>query len=150
MTDLQSTLIFVYGLANFILFIRGFHETKNKKNAYGLTPWLLPVGMFAWADSISIGIFWTLTSFIALFRDDWILFLLIVSLFWAVRAFGEMTYWFHQQFSSKNLNPIEKIPWHSIFHDDSVWFFVQTIWQCILVTTLITSVYLAHLWLRGK
>ncbi len=152
MTFWQNVVVFIYASVNFVVFLKGFYESKYKKNAYGLTPFLQFLGIFAWGDAVVFGLFWMISSTVTLFLKDWYLFLLIVSVFWVVRSIGETIYWFNQQFSSKTYewNKPENLPWHSIFHNDSVWYVHQIIWQCTTVASVIFSIYFANLWLGSR
>jgi len=147
MTFLQTFIIAVYFLANFLVFIKGYNETKVKRNAYGETPFLFPLGIFVCGDAVVFGLFWTLSSLVSLFLKDWYLFLLTVSVFWAVRSFGETIYWFNQQFSTIIRNKPEKMFLYKIFQNDSVWFAYQTMWQCLTILSIISSMYFSKLWL---
>lgn len=148
----QQAVIFVYGLINLLVFIRGFYESKNNKNAYGLTPYLCILGIFAWGDAVVFGFFWVTASIISFLLKDWYLFLLIISVFWVVRSIGETIYWFNQQFSTKvyDWNKPENLSWHSVFHNDSIWFIYQITWQCFTVVSIILSIYLTKLWLNSR
>jgi len=152
MTSWQNLFILLFALINVFVFFKGFYESKYKKNAYGLTRILLPLGIFAWGDAVVLGPFWVISSIIALILKDWYLFLLIISIFWVVRSVGETIYWFNQQFSSKiyDWNKPENLPWHSIFHNDSVWFIHQIVWQCTTVVSVILSIYFINLWLGNR
>lgn len=146
----QKTILLVYGLLNLCVFAKGLHECKIKKNAYGLTPFLFLIGVFVWGDAVIFGPFWVLISLVSYLLNDWILFLLILSLFWVVRSLGETIYWFNQQFSKINRQPPEKLSGYRIFHDGSVWFAYQIFNQCIMVVALVFSIYLSKLWLQSK
>ncbi len=127
--------------------VKGFYESKVKKNAYGKTPLLAPIGAIVWADTAIFGLFWTVVSVVIIILNDWILFWLTFSIFFVVRSFGETIYWLNQQFSKVNRNPIQKFWVTKIFHDDSVWFVYQIYWQCVTVVSLIASLYFGKLWL---
>ena len=148
MDILQQRIVLIYGLINFLVFLKGFYETKYKKSAYGPTPSLSILGMFVWGDAVVFGLFWTISSIVAWFLKDWYLFLLIVSVFWMVRSLGETIYWFNQQFSKINRNPPEKLMGYSIFQNDSIWFAYQIFWQCVTVISIISTIYFAHIWLQ--
>jgi hypothetical protein len=152
MSTWQGATILLYAFINLAVFFKGFYESKNKKNAYGLVRVLTPLGIFAWGDAVIFGPFWIAVSVVTFILQDWYLFLLTISVFWVVRSLGETIYWFNQQFSSKayEWNKPENLPFHSIFHDDSVWYIHQIMWQCTTVVSIITSIYLASLWLGGK
>jgi hypothetical protein len=147
----QRSVIAVYGALSFLVFLKGFHESKDKNNAYGLTPFLTFLGIFAWGDAVVFGLFWIASSAISLLLKDWYLFLLIISVFWVVRSLGETIYWFNQQFSAKvyDWNKPENLGWHWLFHNDSVWFIYQIRWQCVTVVSIIASVYFTNLWLKS-
>ncbi len=148
MNTLQQTIVLIYGLINFLIFLKGFYETKYKRNAYGLIRSLAILGMFVWGDAVVFGLFWTVSSIITLYLKDWYLFLLIVSVFWVVRSLGETIYWFNQQFSKINRNPPEKLLGYSIFQNDSIWFAYQIVWQCITVVSILFTIYFAYMWLQ--
>jgi hypothetical protein len=145
MNDWQKTTVIVYGVLNFISFLKGFYECSKKRNSHGITPVLSVFGMFVWGDAVIFGIFWTLVSTTTLLLNDWILFLLILSVFWVVRSLGETIYWFNQQFSPIKRNPPEKLPFYKYFHNDSIWFIHQIVWQCITVVSIIFTIYLVKL-----
>lgn len=146
MTELQSLFISIFSLFAAVGSIKGFIESK-KGNSLGLTYIFRPFGAFVWADMAIFGIFWALSGIVALFLQDWYLFLLIVSLFWLVRSMGETIYWFNQQFSTRKRNPPEKMLLYKIFKNDSVWFVYQIFWQCMTVVFILASLYLGKLWL---
>jgi len=111
------------------------------------TPWLFWMGAFVWADAVVLGIFWLLVIGLVLLLGDWLLFVLIYSVFWVVRSFGEAIYWLNEQFASKHRNPPHKFWIYKFFLNESVWFVLQVYWQCLLVLSIISSVYLFSLWL---
>ncbi len=146
---IQALFVSAVALFNLVTNVIAFRECKYKKNAFGLTPFLWPFGIYVWGDAVVFGFFWFFASVVSIFLNDWLLFLLIVSVFWLVRSVGETIYWFNEQFSTVNRNDPRKLPFHTIFHNDSVWFIFQISNQCITVVTIITTVYLFHFWLKG-
>lgn len=148
MTPSQHLFLLAFALFNLLVSLKGFYESKHKKNAFGLTRPLVIIGVFVWADAVVFGPFWTAASLLAFVLQDWYLFLLITSIFWVVRSLGEVIYWLDQQFSTLKRNPIENLPWQSIFHNDSVWFVHQIIWQCVMVISLVLTIYFSHMWLQ--
>ena len=149
MANWQKMIIVIWGVSSFILFVKGLKESKDNKNAYGLTPSLFPWGIFVWGDAVVFGIFWFLTSLISIILKDWILFLLIICVFWVVRSLGETIYWFNQQYSNINRNQPEKYWFYKYFHNDSIWFIHQIAWQCVSVISIIFTIYLSSLWLKS-
>jgi hypothetical protein len=147
MTDWQRFFLLGFAVFSLFAFFKALHECRNKRNAFGLTPWLLPIGAFVWGDAVVFGFFWAVISLAAGLMQDWYLFLLITSLFWVTRGFGEMIYWFNQQFSTLDRNPPEKMKGYEIFRNDSVWFVYQIVWQCVTVIALLLSLYFAFRWL---
>lgn len=146
MSIVQYVGVFLIAIFNLLVCIIAFYQCKNRKNAFGLTPFLWPLGIYVWGDATVFGLFWFLAAIASLFLNDWVLFLIIISVFWLVRSVGETIYWFNEQFSTVNRNDPRKLPFHNIFHNDSIWFIFQIANQCISVVTIITSVYLFHLW----
>lgn len=147
MTVLQQIGIILCAILNLFILLKGFHKTKNKKDAFGTTPFLLPLGIFVWGDAVVLSLFWILTALITLVSHSWNLFLLVLSVFWFIRSFGEVIYWLNQQFSNLSRNPPAKLLLHDIFHNDSIWFAYQLFWQCIMLASLIFTIYFAHKWL---
>lgn len=146
MNTLQFSIIVVYGSISLLAFIRGFYEVFKKNNPFGQPFILFWLGIFAWGDAVILGFFWCLVSLICFLLKDWILFLLIVSVFWVVRSLGEILYWINQQFSPIIRNPPKNLLGYYWFKNDSIWFVYQVIWQCLLVISIITTIYLANLW----
>lgn len=149
MVTWQKIALIIYSLVALLAFFRGYNESKKNRNAYGLVPFLLPWGIIAWGDAIIFGPFWILVSFVTIALNDWYLFLLVLSIFWVVRSLGETIYWFNQQFSSRvyEWTRPENLPFHKIFHDDSIWYIFQIANQCITVIAIIFSIYFAKIWL---
>jgi len=145
----QGVLIATFALLNLAVFGKGVFEVKKKNNPFGRSFGLGFLGIFVWGDGVIFGLFWCLTSLICLSLKDWILFLLIFSVFWVVRSFGETIYWLNQQFSDLNRNPPETLNGFNFFKNDSIWFVYQIIHQCITVVAIISSIYLTRLWIRG-
>lgn len=143
----QQLLIITFGILNLGIFVKSYWECKYKKNSHGRCH-LAILGSFVWADAVIFSLFWVGSSITTLLLNDWILFLLIISVFWVVRSLGETIYWLNQQFSSRrDKNPPEAFWIHKIFHDESVWFVYQIYWQCITVVSLIFSIYFAARWI---
>ena len=146
MNTLQISTIIIYGLISILAFIKGFFEVTKKNNPFGETPFLLFLGIFVWSDAVMIGLFGLLISLICLLFKDWILFLLIISIFWVVRSLGEIVYWINQQFSPIIRNPPKILLGYKLFKNDSIWFIYQVFWQCVLVVSIIFSILLIRLW----
>lgn len=150
MSQWQIVLVSIYGFVAVVGFFKALHMCRNRKSAYGHTDNIFNFyGAFVWADLVVFGLFWTIVSFLCLYRKDWLLFLLVLSAFWLIRSFGETLYWFHQQFTPRGGNEPEKFWFHKIVLNDSVYFVNQIYWQCISVITFITTLYLAKLWLTA-
>lgn len=124
----------------------GYHKSRYQRNSYGLTPQYYLLGAFVWGDAIVFGFFWMGVSAVIFVLQDWLLFQLVITVFWAIRALGESIYWFNQQFSTIHRNLPEKLPGYSIFGNDSIWFVNQIIAQCISVVSTVLSIYFAAQW----
>ena len=148
MLNWQKYLLITLSIFSLVGAIKGFLECKNKKNAYGKAELFCLIGAFVWGDVVIFGIFWFLISLVILFLKNWVLFLVILSLFWVVRSLGETIFWFNQQFSNKILCPPEKLCFYKIFRNNSVWFIYQIIWQCVMVISLLSLIYFTTIWLR--
>lgn len=150
MSHWQLLLLIAYGFVAFIGFLKALYLCRSKKSAYGHTDTIFNFyGAFVWADLVVFGLFWSIVSLFCLITENWILFLLSLSVFWLIRSFGETLYWFHQQFTPRGGNEPEKFWFHKIVLNDSVYFVNQIYWQCVTVVTLITTLYLAKLWLSS-
>lgn len=151
MTELHMLFIALFGLGAFALWIKSLYEVVSKKNPYGVGKYGLIYGGFVFADYLIFGAFFTLASIVSLILYDFILFLLINSVFWLVRSVGEALYWFLQQFSPlAHKNPPERFFWNSyIKQADAIWIINQVIWQCMTVIFAITTIYLSHQWLQS-
>lgn len=147
MNNWQQLLIYSYLLSSLLFLIKALYEIKNKKRVYGLTPYLFFLGAFVWGDLLVLGPFWIITTLFVLILDDWYLFLLTISIFWSVRSLGETIYWLNEQFAGKNRNPPHTLNFHKLINSDAIWFVYQLFWQCILVVSIISSIYMANLWL---
>jgi len=150
MSSLQNTLISLFILINLFVFIKGFYQSNFKKNSFGLTPSLFPLGIFVWGDAVIWGLFWVLVSLFSIFLKDWLLFLLIISVFWLVRSLGEIIYWINQQFSPIIRNPPQTLYGYRWFKNDSIWFIYQIFWQCAMIISIVSTIYLTSLWLTTK
>ena len=146
----QIGIISLWGLFALTGFLQSLRACMSQKKSFSAVPVVFyAFGAFVNADLVIFGAFWTLISLISLILRDFILFLLIISIFWLIRSIGETMYWFLQQFSPRKGNNPEKFWFHRIFKDDSVWFVLQIYWQCITVITIITSLYLGKIWLQN-
>lgn len=141
-----TILIFVlcYSVVGFIL---GFRNTYFKKNPFGLAPYLNPLGAFVWADAVVFSAFFALSSLLALFLGNFILFCLVVSVFWVIRSIGEQIYWFLEQFAEKHKNKPRDLKMSKYFPGESIYIYYQIFWQCISVVAIIASVYFFKIFL---
>ncbi len=127
----------------------GYLQSAKHKNAFGLTPWLYPWGVFVWGDALVISPFFILVSLLSLIVNDLNLFMLFFSAYWLIRSIGESIYWFNQQFSTIVRVKLTEIPFYGkLVHDDSAWFVMQIFMQCIAVFALIGTIYFAAAWLK--
>lgn len=147
MNSWQAWLLIFIGF-NAVVFIKAWKECKTK-NAYGATWMLYPLGMFVWGDALIFSVFWIGISLVCLLFSKVYLFLLGISLFWAIRSFGETIYWFNQQFSTIQREDPQKVKFYSFFQNDSVWFIHQIAHQCITVIALLSSIYFASVWITS-
>lgn len=143
----QTYVVAGYALLNFLIFIKAVHEVRNKKNVFGLAKLSGLLGIFVWGDAYVIVPFWLLTSIIVISLSDWYLFMLILSIFWAVRSSGEIIYWICEQFAVQHRNPPHTLKFYKFVNNDSIWFLYQLFWQCILVISIVCAIYFTFLWL---
>lgn len=147
MLFLQESFITFFIVLNFLIFLKGLYEVK-KRNPYGLTKYLFFIGAFVWGDVLVLGPFWIIASLVSLFLNNWYLFLLFVSLFWVIRSLGETIYWLNEQFAEKNRNPPQTLNFHKLINGEAIWFIYQLFWECVLVISVILSIYFSNLWLE--
>jgi len=148
-TDWQKIIIITYALLAGLISIVGLYQTTRKKNAFGDTPILILWGANNYGNAFIFGAFMTVTSLYTLLRNDWLLFLLMLSVFWTVRSVGETIWNFLIQFTPMKRYPPEHFFFHKIFHDESTYFVNQIVWQCVTTITIITTLYLGKLWLSS-
>lgn len=148
MTNLQKYFLIGYSMFAFIGFLKGFWESHKRKNTHGMDGIFNLIGAFVWADAVVFGLFWTVASIVTIILNNWLLFLLLQSVFWLIRSIGETIYWFLQQFAPLDFNSPQKFWIYKIFHNDSVWFIFQIGWQCLTVIFFITTLYLSKLFLQ--
>ncbi len=148
MNTLQTIIISLFGIISLLATIKGTRELLINKNHFKEPRFLFWLGIFVWGDAIILGTFWFLVSLICLLLSNWILFLLIVSVFWVVRSLGEIIYWLNQQFSPIMRNPPANLFGCKLFNNDSIWFAYQIFWQCIMVISIISSIYFTNLWIN--
>jgi hypothetical protein len=147
MLQYQEAIIIIFAIINILFFVRGYVETTNKK-AFKWVPYILMIfGIFVWGDAVIISSFFVLASLFSLIVGSWILFLLVFSSFWLVRSSGETIYFFNQQFSSIQRQPPRSLPGFRFYQNHSVWFAYQIFHQCIVIVSLLLTIYLVHLWL---
>ncbi len=147
MSDIQAWFCLGFAAVNLFAAARGYVECKKRRGAYVRTPLLYPLSIFVWGDAIVFGVFLGLSAILCYLLDDFVLFLLILSVFWFVRSLGETVYWIAEQFAPHHRNAIRSLPFVSVFHGDAIWFEFQIVMQCVSVVTAITSVYLFNVWL---
>lgn len=148
MNIVQQILVVAIGLVALLAAIKGGYEIGKKNNPFGEPLVLFWLGIFVWGDALILGIFWCLVSIFCFFLKDWILFLLIVSVFWIVRSLGEILYWINQQFSPIIRNPPKNLVGYRFFKNDSIWFIYQIVWQCVLVISIVAAIYWVRQWGR--
>lgn len=143
--EILNYFIAVFGIYSFIGFAFGI---RRKKNPYGLSRYFLPIGAFVWVDTVVFGLFFTLVSAICLIFNQTLLFLIIYSVFWLVRSVGEQIYWFLEQFSAHHRNPPHTLWPKKLFKGEESWIVMQTVWQCVTVISIISTVLLFNLYLK--
>ena len=142
MNIFQTIIVVLYGLFSLSGFLLGLKHCVKKKNPYGLTHRYNLIGSFVWVDAVVFGLFWTSVSMVVLAMQNFMVFLLFLSLFWLTRSVGEMMYWFNQQFSSRNRNPAHTLWVSKIFPSDSSWVAMQIFWQCMAVVSGASTILL--------
>lgn len=145
MIDLLLIILFVN------LITSGIAAKKTKHKQLILTPPFKICqlfGSFVWADHMIFGPFWILISLAAFALHDFLLFMLIFTIFWLIRSLGETLYWFLQQFHPRTGNEPGKFWINKYTPGEAVWFVHQIFWQCIAVLSLIATIYLSFLWLK--
>lgn len=134
------------GISLIVLFF-SYDRVVIKRNPFGLTRWLFPLGIFVWGDGLLISIFWLLLSVAAfMLQDAWFWFCAI-SLFWLVRSLGEVVYWLLQQFMRPDTNHPGSLWGNGLYQGESIWFAYQVAWQCAAVVSGLVCAYSAYQWL---
>lgn len=117
-------------------------EQLKKDNPGGLTPWLLPLGIFVWGDGVILGSFWLIVALAIFLLKNWLFFWLIYTIFWLIRSLGEVIYWLLQQFSPITRDPPRNLWLSKISPGESVWYGYQLIWQCVFVVASVGLIFL--------
>lgn len=148
MTQYFMYAILLFGLFGLVSGIVALRKSQHKKTilARPYKPCEF-YGSFVWADHVLFGPFWFLISLAVFFLNDVLLFALIYFLFWSIRSFGETIYWFIQQFSPRPGNEPELFWINRHVPGEAVWFLHQIFWQCILVLSIVLTIFFAHAWL---
>lgn len=137
--------IFLYGFIAALSSLIGFYKSYIQKRHYTLTPLLAPYGIFVWGDAFLIGGFWAVASFVSFSLQNTFLFLVLQSLYWIVRAAGEILYWLLQQFAQTKRDLPESLYFHKYFHGESIWFVYQLFWQLVLVLAATCLIFLLRM-----
>lgn len=145
--NIQNSVIVLFGVYSLFGFLLGIKNTHFKKNPYGLTPYFSFLGAFVWVDAVTFGAFFLVSSIVSIILQNFILLLLIYSIFWIVRSIGESVYWLLEQFAEKHKNKPENLKGHKFFPGDSIYIHYQIFWQCICVISITFSVYFFYLFL---
>jgi hypothetical protein len=145
----EIVFLIFFAAISFIVFLLGSIKSIKNNNAYGNTFPLYVMGIFVWGDAMVFGLFWTLASLFSLAIRSWLFFLLVESVFWIVRSFGETIYWFNQQFSVVKRAPAKKLPGYAYLENDSIWFVYQILWQCVTIISIISAIKIGYMWLVG-
>ena len=145
--NLFTPLSLLLTLIATLIAIKGYYQSAILKNSSALTKGLFTVGIFVWGDAITIAPFWILVGLIGYFTQDVYLFFTLVSLFWVVRAYGEVQYWIAEQFSAKKRNNPKNLWGNELFNNDYIYFGYQTFWQIIMVFSSAITLYFGKAWL---
>ncbi len=145
MNGLQLLIVLSWSAYALSGFLMGW---KNRRNPFGLSKWFLPIGSFVWTDAIVFGLFFFLVSIFSIITNQFILFLLIVSIFWTVRSIGEQVYWFLEQFAPKHRNAPHTLWPVRWFKGEESWIVMQVTWLCISVVFVVLSAYLLNIWFK--
>lgn len=148
MTVWQGIILNGFVWVNFGILLIGIWQSFIKKNSYGNTWFLLPIGIFVWGDALIYSPFWIAVALISRFSQDWLLFWLTASIYMAVRGLGETMFWIQHQFSVKQIYPAKTLPGYKLVKNESIWFIYQIISQCATIVGLVASLYFGKLWLR--
>lgn len=145
MNHIQIIIVLLWGIYSFIAFFLGW---RHRKNPFGLSRWFLPLGAFVWTDTIVFGLFFFLVSAFCLVTNQFILFLLIFSVFWTIRSVGEQVYWFLEQFAVAHKNAPHTLWPKKWFKGQESWIVMQITWQCVSAIFIVLSAYLLFTWFR--
>lgn len=133
-------------LSGIAITIASVYQSK-KGNSFAITYYLFPLGIFVWGDGIVFGPLWTLAGVFFGLISDLIGLFLFISIFWIVRSAGETIYWLNEQFVKDHRNDYKKMLGHALVKNESVYFLHQITFQSILVISIMSTIYFAHLWL---
>jgi len=135
------------GSTGFLITLKGYYQSAQLKNSFKVTRGLFPLGIFVWGDALTIGPYWILVALLSGILQDVHLFYALISLFWFVRAQGEVQYWIAEQFTSKHRNKPKDLWGHQFFEGEAIYFGYQTFWQVVMMLSGIATLAYVKLWL---
>lgn len=147
MNSLIQLALSIFIVGQLLLWWRAYYHCQHGRS-FSLTRWLSPLSMFVWGDVLLIAPFWAFAGLVSIVSNDILIFFLIASTFYLVRAIGETIYWFLQQFSETKRDKPKDLVGYSVVKNESIYFLYQLMWQILTVIFLLTTVYLFHLWLK--
>jgi len=150
MNEIQQGIIILFSAYSIVSLFYGYIEVKLNNNPYGIARLFGLLGVFVWGDALPIGLFWFSVSILVSVLQDWILFLLTISVFWMIRSGGEIIYWIAEQFAFNHRNKPHTLLFSNFFQKESIWFIYQVFWQLILVISIIFTIYFSAAWLNFK
>lgn len=143
-----AALISIWGIFNVYFFFKSLIMVRKNKLGCDFTYWWsFLTGAFVWEDLFVFSIFHMASVAITLYFRDLKIWVVMYSVFWIVRAAGEVLYFFLQQFIEPKHHPhyINGMftPIRSIFGDISeqkCFIIMQVSLQVVLMTASLTLI----------
>lgn len=137
--ELACVLFVVF---SFVVWIRSVWEAMWKQNAFGVTPWLLPLGIYVWGDGVILSLYWLVLGIVSWWCGG-LVFGLGAGAFWMVRSMGEVHYWMLEQFVDNKRNKPQDLFGYQWVRSEAIYFYYQLVNQVILVISGLATLYFA-------
>ncbi len=149
----MTTFFLIFIILNLYLLYWSVVKMRKNRKKVELIFWTIPLGAFTWEDLLVFSIFNCLATTVIILVKDFRLALLVFIVFWVVRNFGEMIYWFFQQFSQPTSYPHQQYKDLQIIHNitgkislQQAFIIMQVFHEVILVTFLAALIILLMSW----
>jgi len=142
---LLRTILIIIALIHLVIYFKALNKVKKQKKFYGNVHPLLvhSFGIFVWGDALVLAPFFIITSLGLIIINNTYLTIGVYASYMFLRQFGEVIYWFLQQFSQKKeYRPPDK-GWEYLKTDELhiiyqlLNFYKSVLWLVVLIIAFI-------------